>query len=59
VQHLKLPHYVDFQAELNLIRRLRQNAASQQGSRRMSADSAPPGPIAGYNFAYSTSRRSG
>jgi alpha-D-ribose 1-methylphosphonate 5-triphosphate synthase subunit PhnI len=24
VQHLKLPHYVDFQAELNLIRRLRQ-----------------------------------
>jgi alpha-D-ribose 1-methylphosphonate 5-triphosphate synthase subunit PhnI len=26
VQHLKLPHYVDFQAELNLIRRLRQSA---------------------------------
>jgi alpha-D-ribose 1-methylphosphonate 5-triphosphate synthase subunit PhnI len=24
VQHLKLPHYVDFQAELNLIRQLRQ-----------------------------------
>jgi alpha-D-ribose 1-methylphosphonate 5-triphosphate synthase subunit PhnI len=28
VQHLKLPHYVDFQAELNLIRRLRESAAS-------------------------------
>jgi len=26
VQHLKLPHYVDFQAELNLIRRLRAGA---------------------------------
>jgi alpha-D-ribose 1-methylphosphonate 5-triphosphate synthase subunit PhnI len=23
VQHLKLPHYVDFQAELELVRRLR------------------------------------
>jgi alpha-D-ribose 1-methylphosphonate 5-triphosphate synthase subunit PhnI len=22
-QHLKLPHYVDFQAELNLLRRIR------------------------------------
>ncbi|MBV9826296.1 MAG: carbon-phosphorus lyase complex subunit PhnI [Alphaproteobacteria bacterium] len=28
VQHLKLPHYVDFQAELNLIRRLRAEAAA-------------------------------
>lgn len=27
VQHLKLPHYIDFQAELNLIRKLRQEAA--------------------------------
>jgi alpha-D-ribose 1-methylphosphonate 5-triphosphate synthase subunit PhnI len=26
VQHLKLPHYVDFQAELELLRRLRANA---------------------------------
>ncbi len=25
VQHLKLPHYIDFQAELNLIRQLRQD----------------------------------
>jgi alpha-D-ribose 1-methylphosphonate 5-triphosphate synthase subunit PhnI len=23
VQHLKLPHYVDFQAELGLVRRMR------------------------------------
>jgi alpha-D-ribose 1-methylphosphonate 5-triphosphate synthase subunit PhnI len=28
VQHLKLPHYVDFQGELDLIRRLRENRAS-------------------------------
>ncbi len=28
VQHLKLPHYVDFQAELNLIRRLRAETIS-------------------------------
>lgn len=28
VQHLKLPHYVDFQAELELIRRLRRSAAA-------------------------------
>jgi alpha-D-ribose 1-methylphosphonate 5-triphosphate synthase subunit PhnI len=27
VQHLKLPHYVDFQSELELLRRLRGNAA--------------------------------
>jgi alpha-D-ribose 1-methylphosphonate 5-triphosphate synthase subunit PhnI len=26
VEHLKLPHYVDFQAELGLVRRLRANA---------------------------------
>jgi alpha-D-ribose 1-methylphosphonate 5-triphosphate synthase subunit PhnI len=28
VEHLKLPHYVDFQAELQLIRRLREEAAA-------------------------------
>jgi alpha-D-ribose 1-methylphosphonate 5-triphosphate synthase subunit PhnI len=27
VQHLKLPHYVDFQAELELVRRLRASHA--------------------------------
>jgi alpha-D-ribose 1-methylphosphonate 5-triphosphate synthase subunit PhnI len=29
VQHLKLPHYVDFQSELNLIRRLRAAASAK------------------------------
>jgi alpha-D-ribose 1-methylphosphonate 5-triphosphate synthase subunit PhnI len=28
VEHLKLPHYVDFQAELDLIRRMRASANS-------------------------------
>ncbi|MDD2880799.1 MAG: carbon-phosphorus lyase complex subunit PhnI [Rhodoferax sp.] len=33
VQHLKLPHYVDFQAELELVRRLRQaHAKAAQGN---------------------------
>jgi alpha-D-ribose 1-methylphosphonate 5-triphosphate synthase subunit PhnI len=31
VQHLKLPHYVDFQAELELVRRLRAQHAAQVG----------------------------
>ncbi|MNU10204.1 Alpha-D-ribose 1-methylphosphonate 5-triphosphate synthase subunit PhnI [compost metagenome] len=26
VEHLKLPHYVDFQAELDLVRRMRHRA---------------------------------
>jgi alpha-D-ribose 1-methylphosphonate 5-triphosphate synthase subunit PhnI len=30
VQHLKLPHYVDFQSELNLIRSLRRDAIAAQ-----------------------------
>src|SRR5690349_17947827 len=30
VQHLKLPHYVDFQSELNLIRRLRAEAEDRR-----------------------------
>jgi alpha-D-ribose 1-methylphosphonate 5-triphosphate synthase subunit PhnI len=29
VQHLKLPHYVDFQAELDLVRKMRQTAQPQ------------------------------
>ena len=28
-QHLKLPHYVDFQSELNLVRRLRAAALKE------------------------------
>ena len=31
VQHLKLPHYIDFQAELNLIRKLRSDYDRNQG----------------------------
>jgi alpha-D-ribose 1-methylphosphonate 5-triphosphate synthase subunit PhnI len=29
VQHLKLPHYVDFQSELELVRKMRQTFANQ------------------------------
>jgi alpha-D-ribose 1-methylphosphonate 5-triphosphate synthase subunit PhnI len=29
VEHLKLPHYVDFQAELDLVRRMRASALPQ------------------------------
>ena len=32
VQHLKLPHYVDFQADLQLIRRLRRDYAERQAA---------------------------
>ncbi len=31
VEHLKLPHYVDFQAELELVRRLRAEHAARHG----------------------------
>ena len=31
VEHLKLPHYVDFQAELELLRRLRQEQEERLG----------------------------
>jgi alpha-D-ribose 1-methylphosphonate 5-triphosphate synthase subunit PhnI len=34
VQHLKLPHYVDFQAELELVRRLRAEYAAAQAAER-------------------------
>lgn len=37
VQHLKLPHYVDFQSELELIRRLRAEAAERAGDDRREA----------------------
>jgi alpha-D-ribose 1-methylphosphonate 5-triphosphate synthase subunit PhnI len=38
VQHLKLPHYVDFQSELELVRRLRAgHAASQTEERKENA----------------------
>ena len=34
VQHLKLPHYVDFQSELNLVRSLRRSGAEAGGELR-------------------------
>jgi len=39
VQHLKLPHYVDFQAELELVRKLRVSHAELD---RAALDSATP-----------------
>jgi len=41
VQHLKLPHYVDFQANLELLRRLRAEQAPQEGA-TASANAATP-----------------
>jgi len=35
VEHLKLPHYVDFQAELDLLRTLRREAAQGAGARAL------------------------
>jgi alpha-D-ribose 1-methylphosphonate 5-triphosphate synthase subunit PhnI len=32
VQHLKLPHYVDFQAELDIVRRMRAEEAQQEAA---------------------------
>ena len=32
VEHLKLPHYVDFQSELGLIRKLRREFAEAQAN---------------------------
>ena len=45
VEHLKLPHYVDFQAELELVRGCG-GASGERGRGR------PPNDRAGYNFAY-------
>ncbi len=38
VEHLKLPHYVDFQSELDLVRRLRAEAAAGTGEAREAAE---------------------
>jgi alpha-D-ribose 1-methylphosphonate 5-triphosphate synthase subunit PhnI len=41
VEHLKLPHYVDFQAELGLVRRLRAEfTAAARDSRSDIAEAA-------------------
>jgi alpha-D-ribose 1-methylphosphonate 5-triphosphate synthase subunit PhnI len=61
VQHLKLPHYIDFQAELNLIRKLRRNydqaQAEQNGVEQPSSNaqdsqaSSPDQPLSPSNGA--------
>jgi alpha-D-ribose 1-methylphosphonate 5-triphosphate synthase subunit PhnI len=38
LEHIKLPHYVDFQSELELIRRLRREAQEAQGAAREAAE---------------------
>ena len=39
LEHIKLPHYVDFQSELELVRKIRREAdAAQQGARREAAE---------------------
>ncbi|MBW4486040.1 MAG: carbon-phosphorus lyase complex subunit PhnI [Tildeniella torsiva UHER 1998/13D] len=42
VQHLKLPHYIDFQAELNLIRQLRRNYDQAQAEQNGVEQTSPP-----------------
>ena len=46
VQHLKLPHYVDFQANLELLRRLRQEQAATRPSGPADSAAAAPAPPA-------------
>lgn len=38
VEHLKLPHYVDFQAELTLLRNLRKDAKAKGGENEESVE---------------------
>jgi alpha-D-ribose 1-methylphosphonate 5-triphosphate synthase subunit PhnI len=48
VEHLKLPHYVDFQAELALLRQLRREWTERRGAAQRSAEGAAgSGPPAG------------
>lgn len=42
VQHLKLPHYVDFQSELVMVRALRAEVEAHHRRARESRDAAPP-----------------
>ena len=42
VQHLKLPHYIDFQAELNLIRQLRRNYDQAHVEQNGVGQTSPP-----------------
>ena len=47
VQHLKLPHYVDFQAELELVRRLRAQHAARAGETEPAAEATQAKSAAG------------
>lgn len=42
VEHLKLPHYVDFQAELELVRRLRAEHAARDATPESAPEEATP-----------------
>ncbi|MBC1280460.1 carbon-phosphorus lyase complex subunit PhnI, partial [Nostoc sp. UCD121] len=42
VQHLKLPHYIDFQAELNLVRKIREQQLNNQSSLTGTAEESEP-----------------
>lgn len=44
VQHLKLPHYIDFQAELSLVRQLRRQSSNKSPSEAPSAKQPPHSP---------------
>ena len=39
VQHLKLPHYVDFQSELELVRKMRANQSDADAGNGLDNDS--------------------
>ncbi|MEO0853033.1 MAG: carbon-phosphorus lyase complex subunit PhnI, partial [Cyanobacteria bacterium J06648_11] len=43
VQHLKLPHYIDFQAELNLIRKLRREREERELAESLNTDQVAEG----------------
>jgi len=47
VEHLKLPHYVDFQAELGLVRRLRETFAVASNGGAIGGDAAGSSPSGG------------
>ena len=40
VEHLKLPHYVDFQAELEMVRRMRAEIANREATEHNTSEAA-------------------
>lgn len=50
VQHLKLPHYVDFQSELSVVRRLRAaHGVTNETSEEVPDEKEPPSPASAYS----------